>query len=125
MSDIKTKVQGLDPNIRARNVKALAENTGNIYEALAIITRRAKMLSVDLKHELHQKLDEFAVSSDTIEEIHENKEQIEISKFYERLPNPVLIAMNEYNEGELHHRYGREDKDNRGGGDNFRRNDRY
>ncbi|MEM6319618.1 MAG: DNA-directed RNA polymerase subunit omega [Bacteroidota bacterium] len=120
MSDIKTKVQGLDPNIRARNVKALAENTGNIYEALAIITRRAKMLSIDLKHELHQKLDEFAVSSDTIEEIHENKEQIEISKFYERLPNPVLIAMNEYTEGELHHRYGREDRDSNRGGDRDR-----
>jgi DNA-directed RNA polymerase subunit K/omega len=115
MSDIKTKVQGLDPNIRARNVKEIAEQTGNIYEALAIITRRAKMLAVDLKHELHQKLDEFAVSSDTIEEIHENKEQIEISKFYERLPNPVLIAMDEYNNGELHHRYGRDDN-NRGGG---------
>lgn len=113
MSDIKTKVQGLDPNIRARNVKDLAKKTGNIYEALAIITRRAKMLSIDLKQELHQKLDEFAVSSDTIEEIHENKEQIEISKFYERLPNPVLIAMDEYNNDELHHRYGREDRDRR------------
>jgi len=125
MSDIKTKVQGLDPNIRARNVQGLAKKTGNIYEALAIITRRAKMLSIDLKHELHQKLDEFAVSSDTIEEIHENKEQIEISKFYERLPNPVLIAMNEYTEGELHHRYGREDKDNNSGGGDRRGNNRY
>ena len=125
MSDIKTKVQGLDPNIRARNVKELAASTGNIYEALAIITRRAKMLSIDLKHELHQKLDEFAVSSDTIEEIHENKEQIEISKFYERLPNPVLIAMNEYIEGELHHRYGREEKDNNRGGDNRGGNNRF
>lgn len=115
MSDIKTRVQGLDPNIKARDVQALAESTGNVYEALAIITRRAKMLAVDLKHELHQKLDEFAVSSDTIEEIHENKEQIEISKFYERLPNPVLIAMDEYNKGELHFRYGREDKEERGG----------
>ena len=105
MSDIKTKVQGLDPNIRARNVKQLAESTGNIYEALAIITRRAKMLSVDLKHELHQKLDEFAVSSDTIEEIHENKEQIEISKFYERLPNPVIIAMEEFKTNKLNYRY--------------------
>ena len=114
MSDIKTKVQGLDPNIKARDVRALAQSTGNVYEALAIITRRAKMLAVDLKHELHQKLDEFAVSSDTIEEIHENKEQIEISKFYERLPNPVLIAMDEYNKGELHYRYGREDKEDRG-----------
>ncbi len=113
MSDIKTKVQGLDPNIRARDIYEMAQDTGNIYEALAIITRRANMLAIDLKHELHQKLEEFAVSSDTIEEIHENKEQIEISKFYERLPNPVLIAMEEYNNGELYYRYGREDRDRR------------
>lgn len=105
MSDIKTKVQGVDPNIRARDVQSLAKSTGNIYEALAIISKRANILSVDLKHELHSKLEEFAVSSDTIEEIHENKEQIEISKFYERLPNPAIIAMTEYNNGELYYRY--------------------
>ena len=108
MSDIKTKVQGLDPNIKARDVVALAGTTGNIYEALAIISKRAKLLSVDLKHELHNKLDEFAVSSDTIEEIHENKEQIEISKFYERLPNPVIIATEEFTNDELYHRYNEE-----------------
>ena len=105
MSDIKTKVQGLDPNIRARDIIALSKKTGNIYEALAIISKRAKLLSVDLKHELHNKLEEFAVSSDTIEEIHENKEQIEISKFYERLPNPVIIAAEEFTNDELYYRY--------------------
>ncbi len=105
MSDIKAKVQGMDPEMRARNLKQVVKETGNVYEALAIITKRAKHLSVDLKHELHQKLEEFAVSSDTIEEISENKEQIEISKFYERLPNPTLIATEEYLNGELYHRY--------------------
>ena len=105
MSDIKTRVQGLDPNISARDVEGLAKPTNNVYEALAIISKRANLLSVDLKYELHNKLEEFAVSSDTIEEIHENKEQIEISKFYERLPNPVIIAMDEYIKGELHYRY--------------------
>lgn len=105
MSDIKTKVQGLDPNVRARDVKGLAETTGNVYEVLAVITKRAKQLNVDLKYELHNKLDEFAVSSDTIEEVNENKEQIEISKFYERLPNPVIIATEEYLNGELYYRY--------------------
>ena len=105
MGDIKTKVQGLDPNIQARNIHDLVKDTGNIYETLSVITRRSKMLAVDLKHELHQKLDEFAVSSDTIEEISENKEQIEISKFYEKLPNPVIIAMDEFKEGELHYHY--------------------
>lgn len=105
MGDIKTKVQGVDPNIQARDVHALAQPTGNIYEALTVISKRARQLSVDLKHELHQKLDEFAVQTDTIEEINENKEQIEISKFYEKLPNPVIIATKEYIEGDLHFFY--------------------
>jgi len=105
MTDIKSKVQGINPNAQARNIKELADKTGNIYETLAIISKRANQLSVDLKSELYQKLDEFAVNSDTIEEIHENKEQIEISKFYERLPNPAIIATNEFMDGEIHHRY--------------------
>lgn len=105
MSDIKSKVQGLDPNVSPRDVKNIAETTGNIYEVLSIISRRANELSVDLKNELHKKLEDFAVVSETIEEVQENKEQIEISKFYERLPNPVLIAMNEYLNGELTHEY--------------------
>ncbi|MCI5081958.1 MAG: DNA-directed RNA polymerase subunit omega [Saprospiraceae bacterium] len=105
MSDIKTQVQGLDPNVQAHNIGQLVEHTKNIYETLAIVSKRAKQLSVDLKHELHQKLEEFAVSSDTIEEINENKEQIEISKFYERLPNPSIIAMNQYLDGEVYHRF--------------------
>jgi DNA-directed RNA polymerase subunit K/omega len=111
MSDIKTKVQGLDPNVKARDINQLAADTENVYEALAIITKRSKQLAVDLKHELHQKLDEFAVSSDTIEEISENKEQIEISKFYERLPNPVIIATEEYLNDELYHRYNKRRRD--------------
>ncbi len=104
MTDIKSRVQGLDPNIRARNVKALANTTGNIYETLNIIAKRANHLVGDIKQELNKKLEEFAISSDTIEEISENKEQIEISKFYERLPNPAIIATEEYNKGELYHR---------------------
>ena len=105
MSDIKTKVQGMDPELRARNIGSMVKDTGNIYESLAIITKRAKQLSVDLKHELHQKLEEFAISTDTIEEVSENKEQIEISKFYERLPNPTIIATEEFLEDELYHRF--------------------
>lgn len=105
MSDIKSRVQGLNPNIRARDVKGLSSSTGNVYEALQIISARARRVALDVKDELHGKLEEFAVHSDTIEEIHENKEQIEISKFYERLPNPVVIATEEYLEGKLEHRY--------------------
>ncbi len=105
MSDIKTKVQGLDPNVKARDVNSLASSTNNVYEALVIITKRSKQLAVEIKHELHQKLEEFAVSSDTIEEVSENKEQIEISKFYERLPNPAIIATEEYLQDELAFRH--------------------
>ncbi len=109
MSDLKARVQNIDPNIQARDIKSLAEKTSTIYESLSIITKRAKQLSVDLKQELHGKLDEFAVTTDAIEEFHENKEQIEISKFYERLPNPVIIATNEFLEDQLEHRYKEED----------------
>jgi len=105
MTDIKSKVQSLEPNIRARDVKKFLTESKNIYETLAVITKRANQISVDIKHELHTRLDEFSVSTDTIEEIHENKEQIEISKFYERLPNPVIIAIEEFMNEEFTFRY--------------------
>ncbi|HRG66126.1 MAG TPA: DNA-directed RNA polymerase subunit omega, partial [Saprospiraceae bacterium] len=92
MTDIKNKVQNLDPNVKARNIKEMVRPTGNMFEALVAISKRANQISNQLKRELHTKLEEFSVTSDTIEEIHENKEQIEISKFYERLPNPAIIA---------------------------------
>ena len=110
MSDIKTKVQGIEPNIKARNMDALAGRASNIYEALNVVAKRAKQLSVDLKQELHHKLEEFATSSDAIEEISENKEQIEISKFYERLPNSVIIALDEFLHGDLYFRYNEKKK---------------
>lgn len=105
MSDIKSKVQSIDPNISPRNIKDFIKDTGNIYEALVVISERAKRVSQDLKTELHGKLDEFSVTSDTIEEVQENKEQIEISKFYERLPNPVIISTEEFFNDEITHRY--------------------
>ena len=101
MTDIKNQVQNINPNARARNIKDFTKDTSNIYEALTVIASRAKQLAVDIKQELHSKLDEFAVTSETIEEIQENKEQIEISKFYEKLPNPTLIATEEFLEGKL------------------------
>jgi len=97
--------------VRARDVRGMVSDTKNIYETLSIISKRAKQIAVDMKIELHQKLDEFAVSSDTIEEVHENKEQIEISKYYERLPNPSIIAMDEYLRGQIDFRYINQDND--------------
>lgn len=111
MTDIKNKVQNINPNAEARDIHTLIEKNMNVYETLAVITARAKQLSVEIKHELHGKLDEFAINSETIEEIQENKEQIEISKFYEKLPNPTIIATNEYLEGRLEYRS--RDKDNK------------
>lgn len=105
MADIKTKAQGLDANVKARDISQIVGPTGNIYESLAIIAKRSKQLAIDLKHELHGKLEEFAINTDTIEEVTENKEQIEISKFYERLPNPTLIAIEEFLNGEIHYHY--------------------
>ncbi len=105
MTDIKSQVQGYNPFAQARDIKKLVDKTGNIYESIAIISKRAHQLNVELKHELSEKLDEFAISSDTIEEVHENKEQIEISKFYERLPNPALIATEEFLTDNIYHRY--------------------
>ena len=96
MTDIKTQAQGINPNVQPRDIKALVAETHNIYETINIISKRANQLANDIKIELHDKLDEFASHSDTIEEVHENKEQIEISKFYEKLPNPVLIAVKEF-----------------------------
>ena len=105
MSDIKNKVQGIDPNVKARDIKGMAEKIGNLYEAISIISKRANQLNMEVKKELHFKLEEFAVSSDTIEEVHENKEQIEISKFYEKLPNPALLATEEFLHNNLTYRF--------------------
>ena len=104
-SDIKSKVQGLDPNIKARDIKSISAQTSNIYESIVVITRRAEQISVEIKNELHGKLDEFASTSETIEEILANKEQIEISKFYERIPNPAMIATEKLLNNELGFEY--------------------
>lgn len=105
MKDIKAQVQDLDPNTQARDLKELIAETSNIYETLAICAKRATSLTDIIREELHGKLEEFAVEYDSIEEVQENKEQIEISKFYEKLPNPAIIALNEFLDGDLGWRY--------------------
>ena len=104
MTDIKNQAQGLDANLSARDIAMLAGKTDNIYKALAVISARARQLSNEMREELHNKLEEFATVSDTIEEVHENKEQIEISKFYERLPSPTIIALHEFMHDQLEFR---------------------
>jgi DNA-directed RNA polymerase subunit K/omega len=96
-----------------RNLDVLSKETGNIYETVMILGKRANQISSELKEELNQKLQEFASYTDNLEEIFENREQIEISKFYERLPKPTLIAFQELEEGQIYHRNpARESKQN-------------
>jgi DNA-directed RNA polymerase subunit K/omega len=78
--------------------------TKNIYEAIAIISKRAEQINSDLKIELVDKLDEFATYNDSLEEVFENKEQIEVSKFYERLPKPTALAVEEWLKGKIYYR---------------------
>jgi DNA-directed RNA polymerase subunit K/omega len=79
-----------------RNLKELDQQTGNVYETVTILAKRANQINVNLKEELTSKLEEFASTTDNLEEIFENREQIEVSRFYERLPKPAAIAIQEY-----------------------------
>lgn len=87
-----------------RNLDMMTRDTGNIYETVIIVARRANQISVEMKQELNKKLEEFASYTDNLEEVFENREQIEISKFYERLPKPTLIALQELEEGKIFYR---------------------
>ena len=78
--------------------------TENIYEAISIISKRAVQINTDLKTELVEKLEEFATYNDSLEEVFENKEQIEVSKFYEKLPKPTAIAVEEWLDDKVYHR---------------------
>jgi len=86
------------------NREAIEEETGNLYEAIVIMASRSSQINADLKKELVDKLEEFATHNDSLEEVFENKEQIEVSRFYERLPKPTAIAVEEWLEGGTYHR---------------------
>ena len=91
-------------NTISRDIKSLGDETGNIYETVMILAKRSNQIASELKEELNQKLSEFASYTDNLEEIFENREQIEISKFYERLPKPTLISTQEFLEDNIYHR---------------------
>jgi DNA-directed RNA polymerase subunit K/omega len=84
-----------------RNLDSLNNGTENIYETVIVVSRRSNQISVEMKQELNKKLEEFASFTDNLEEVFENREQIEISKFYERLPKPTLIALQEFEESKI------------------------
>ncbi len=88
-----------------RDLTEISAKTGNIYESINIIAKRANQINAELKDELTRKLEEFASVTDNLEEIFENREQIEISKFYERLPKPALIATEEFTEDKIVYKY--------------------
>ncbi len=97
-------VASLNPMIETRDVVDIKQRTGNLYESIVIMAKRANQINVTLKEELHRKLEDFASHNDSLEEIHENKEQIEISRFYERMANPAIQSIGEFNHDKIYHR---------------------
>lgn len=87
-----------------RDLVNFEEKTENIYESIVVLAKRANHISAEMKEELNEKLSEFASITDNLEEVFENREQIEISKHYERLPKPTLVAIQEYLDGKIYHR---------------------
>lgn len=95
--------------VEPKKLSDLKDKTGNVYESIAIIAKRANQINITIKEELHNKLEEFASHTDSLEEIHENKEQIEISRAYERMPNPALLATAEFLDDKVYFRRNDED----------------
>lgn len=87
-----------------RNTLDFSKETGNIYETVVILSKRANQIGLELKDELNRKIEEFATTQDNLEEIFENREQIEIAKFYERLPKPTLLSVHEYLNNQVYYR---------------------
>ena len=98
------KIAQVPTNTITRNLADFAAPTGNVYESVMIIAKRSNQIAADIKQELNHKLEEFSNSADTLEETFENREQIEISKYYERLPKPALIATKEFQDGKIYYR---------------------
>ena len=98
-------------NTVTRDMMKLSEETGNVYETVAIISKRANQISVEMKQDLEKKLQEFA-SYDNLEEVFENREQIEISRYYEKLPKSTLIAAQEYEDGKVYYKNPAKEKNN-------------
>lgn len=87
-----------------RDIMELCDETDNIYESVAIIAKRSNQIATEIKDEVQKKLQEFTSSADNLDEVFENREQIEISRYYEKLPKPTLIATQEFIEGKIYFR---------------------
>ena len=107
MSKIRRQLSSSTSSVvEPKKLSDIKDKTGNLYESIAVIAKRANQINITIKEELHSKLEEFASHTDSLEEIHENKEQIEISKAYERMPNPALLATQEFLEEKVYFRRG-------------------
>ena len=95
-----------------RDMMQLSEDTGNIYETLMVIAKRSNQISAEMKKDLEKKLQEFASYTDNLEEVFENREQIEISRYYEKLPKATLIASQEFQDGKIHFKNPVKEKNN-------------
>ena len=105
MSRLRRQIgNSITNNLETKDVAKIKQKTGNVYESIAIIAKRANQINIMVKEDLHNKLEEFASHTDSLEEIHENKEQIEISKAYEKMPNPSLLATQEFMEDKVYYR---------------------
>ena len=105
MSKLRRQMSANTPSVvETKSLMDVKAITGNLYESIAIVSRRANQINISLREELHNKLEEFASHTDSLEEIHENKEQIEISRAYEKMPNPAILATQEFMEGKVYHR---------------------
>ena len=105
MSKLRRQLSANTSNVvEPKKLADIKAKTGNLYESIAIIAKRANQINITLKEELHNKLEEFASHTDSLEEIHENKEQIEISRIYERMANPALQAITEFIDDKIYYR---------------------
>lgn len=110
MSKLRRQINSNTSNVvETKSLVAIKEPTGNLYKSIAIVAKRANQINIALREELHNKLEEFASHTDSLEEIHENKEQIEISRAYERMPNPAILATQEFADNKIYYRDNDED----------------
>ena len=98
-------------NTVTRDIRDLAAPTGNIYESVVILSKRANQIAIAEKKELTRKLEDFKNDRDTMEEVFENREQIEISKYYEKQPKPALVAISEFEAGEIYYRMAKKEEE--------------
>ena len=100
-----TEIKNVPTSILAIDFLELASETNNVYKTISILGRRANQVSRNMKEELNERLAEFSTSGDSLEEIQENREQIEIARHYEGLPKPMLVALHEFFDGKLYYRH--------------------